>query len=202
MAGALSDLLQAIVDDDAALAERLLAQAPGLATAVSGGGATRHDPAPHFFEAIGHYLYAGDTALHIAAAAHRPQIAQALIALGAPLEAANRRGARPLHYAADSHPGLPGWNPTAQAATITVLLAAGAEPNPADKSGTTPLHRAVRTRGAQAVQALLAGGADPRRDNGRGSTPAKLAELTTGKGGSGSPEARAQQAEIQALLGR
>ncbi len=199
MAG-LADLLQAIVDGDRALVGRLLAEAPELATAVSGAGATRQDASPHFFDAIVHYCYAGDTALHIAAAAYRPQIAGALIDLAASVEAANRRGARPLHYAADGHPGSAGWNPAAQAETIAVLLAAGANPNAADKSGTTPLHRAVRTRCAEAVRALLAGGADPWRDNGRGSTPIKLAGVTSGRGGSGSPEARAQQAEIQALL--
>ncbi|MDQ0466218.1 hypothetical protein QO010_004011 [Caulobacter ginsengisoli] len=197
---ALPDLLQAIVDGDGALAERLLAETPGLATAVSRAGATRQDASPHFFQAITHYLYAGDTALHIAAAAYRPEIARTLIGLGASVRAANRRGARPLHYAADGHPDSPGWNPTTQAATIAVLLAAGADPNAADRSGTTPLHRAVRTGCAGAVRALLAGGADPRRDNGRGSTPVKLAEITTGRGGSGSPTARALQAEILELL--
>jgi hypothetical protein len=201
MAATLDGLLAAIVEGDEALAAALLADAPALATAISGTGATRQDAQAHYFEAISHYLYAGDTALHIAAAAHRPQIAKALIAAGASIAAANRRGATPLHYAADSQPGLARWDPRAQAATIAVLLEAGADPNAADKSGTTPLHRAVRTRGAQAVRALLAGGADPLRDNGRGSTPVKLAELTTGRGGSGSPQARAQQAEILELLG-
>jgi hypothetical protein len=38
-----------------------------------------------------------------------------------------------------------------------------------------------------------------RRNNG-GSTPLKLARLTTGRGGSGSVEAKAQQQEILRLL--
>jgi hypothetical protein len=50
------------------------------------------------------------------------------------------------------------------------------------------------------VQALLALGADPHRTNGNGSTPRDLALRTTGRGGSGSPLARAQQAEILQLL--
>ena len=62
------------------------------------------------------------------------------------------------------------------------------------------LHRAVRNRCAAAVEVLLIGGADPARDNGRGSTPMKLAEMTTGKGGSGSAAAKEQQAEIVRLL--
>jgi hypothetical protein len=66
--------------------------------------------------------------------------------------------------------------------------------------GTTPLHRAVRNRCAAAVKELLERGADPRRKNGSGSTPAQLAKLTTGKGGSGAPEAKVQQAEILRML--
>lgn len=200
MAGALRDLLQVISDGDEAQAARLLSETPALATAAEPTGASRQAAAEHFFPVIGHHVYAGDTALHIAAAAHRPGIAKSLIARGARVEAANRRGGRPLHYAADGHPASPNWDPAAQAETIAVLLAAGADPNAADKSGTTPLHRAVRTRSAAAVQALLAGGADPSQDNGRGSTPLKLAGLSTGRSGSGSPEARAQQALILDLL--
>jgi hypothetical protein len=50
------------------------------------------------------------------------------------------------------------------------------------------------------VRALLAGGADPQLTNRRGSTPLMLATRSTGRGGSGSPEARAQQEEIVRLL--
>lgn len=50
------------------------------------------------------------------------------------------------------------------------------------------------------MKVLLDRGADPRRKNGNGSTPAQLATLTTGRGGTGSPEAKAQQAEIVQML--
>jgi hypothetical protein len=50
------------------------------------------------------------------------------------------------------------------------------------------------------VKVLLERGADPRRKNGNGSTPLQLARGTTGKSGSGSPAAKAQQAEILRLL--
>jgi hypothetical protein len=53
---------------------------------------TRQGPNPYFFEAIAHYMYAGDTALHMAAAAHRCEIAQALVNKGANCFAKNRRG--------------------------------------------------------------------------------------------------------------
>jgi hypothetical protein len=67
-------------------------------------------------------------------------------------------------------------------------------------AGVTPLHRAVRTRCAAAVKALLEAGADPRRKNKRGSTPMLLATQHTGRGGSGSPEAKAQQELTVQLL--
>ena len=65
-----------------------------------------------------------------------------------------------------------------------------------DKSGVAPLHRAVRTRCAAAVKALLDSGADARAVNRKGSTPMLLATQSTGRGGTGSVAAKAQQAEI------
>lgn len=147
-----------------------------------------------------HYVYAGDTALHIAAAGYREDLARDLVRAGADVNAPNRRGARPLHYAADGVPGSATWNPEAQAATVACLIEAGADPNALDKSGVAPLHRAVRTRCAAAVSALLDGGADAQLKNKRGSSPLKLATLTTGRGGSGSPDAKAQQAQILRIL--
>src|SRR5205807_8470787 len=89
---------------------------------------------------------------------------------------------------------------TAQAETITYLISIGADPNALDSSGVAPLHRAVRTRSLAAVRALVDGGANPRQPNKSGSTPLHLAVQTTGRGGSGSPRAREQQAGIVTLL--
>jgi hypothetical protein len=50
------------------------------------------------------------------------------------------------------------------------------------------------------VQALLDHGADPAIRNKNGSTAIQLATRTTGRSGSGSPEAKAQQQEILLLL--
>ncbi len=161
----------------------------------------RADAGDFWLAEIGHHVYVGDTALHVAAAAHEARVARALIGAGADVGARNRRGAAPLHYAADGIPGSPGWNPAAQAETVVVLLEAGADPNATDKSGVTALHRAVRTRCASAVAALLAGGADPERPNRNGSTPRALALRPTGRGGSGSSAAKAQLREIVDLLG-
>lgn len=201
-ASALHTLLLAIAAGDTAAALTLLDNDPGLATTIAAAGATRAQATPHFLTAIGHYVYAGDTALHIAAAAHAPDVVRRLLALGADPAARNRRGATPLHYAADARPGVSGWDAAAQADTIACLTAAIGNPDLPDRSGVTPLHRAVRTRGAMAVVALLEAGADPRRPNGNGSNAHDLASRATGRSGSGSPEAKAQQAEIMRLLNR
>jgi ankyrin repeat protein len=192
----LYDFVRVIVAGDTAAAARRLDHSPTLVHARCVVGATRQGPNPYFFEAIAHYMYAGDTALHMAAAAHGYEIAQALIDRGADCLAKNRRGAQPLHYAADANAG----NPAAQAATIACLIRAGADPNVTDKSGVTPLHRAVRTRCAAAVEALLAGGAAPRGRNGSGSTPLHLAVQNTGASQSGTPHAIEQQRRIIEVL--
>ena len=153
-----------------------------------------------FIAEIGHYVYAGDTALHVAAAAQAPDLVVALVGAGSDVGAVNRRGAQPLHYAVDAGPNGPRWDPVVQSATVGRLIDAGADPNATDKGGTTPLHRAIRNRCGAAVEILLARGADVRLPNGKGSTPWQLAHWTTGKGGSGSPAAKAQQADIVRLL--
>jgi hypothetical protein len=178
----------------------LLAANPQLATARVTAGATREQAEDYFFDEISHYLYAGDTALHMAAAAHAPDFVTALVAAGSVVGAVNRRGAQPLHYAVDGGPNGRRWHPVQQCDTIVRLLDAGADPNAVDKGGTTPLHRAIRNRCAAAVEVLLIRGADPLRPNGRGSTAWQLANWTTGKGGSGSAAAKEQQAEILRVL--
>jgi Ankyrin repeats (many copies) len=203
----LTELARAIAGGDRAQVSSLLVAAPGLAlTRIAGGasgcccGGGGGGGGEHFHGAIGHQVYAGDTALHIAAAAYEAGIARDLVELGALVAAANRRGAQPLHYAVDGTPGSPRWNPVAQQETVLCLVELGADPNAVDKNGTTPLHRAVRNRCAAAVKALLEVGADPRAANGRGSSAMQLARWTTGRGGSGSPAAREQQQEIVGLL--
>src|SRR5204863_981576 len=85
-------------------------------------------------------------------------------------------------------------------AVIRLLVKAGADPNALDMSGVAPLHRAVRTRCASAVRALLENGAHPRLRNRSGSTALHLAVQNTGRGGSGSRDAREQQRQIIRLL--
>lgn len=153
-----------------------------------------------FSQEIVHQLYAGDTGLHVAAAAFKLNIATILLASGAEVCAKNRRGAEALHYASDSGPTKRTWDPKAQENMITFLIKSGANPNAIDKCNASPLHRAVRTRSADAVRALLAGGALVAIKNDNGSTPLHLAVQNTGRGGSGSPESKAHQIRIIELL--
>ena len=150
-----------------------------------------------FESKVGHWLYEGDTALHLAAAGYRVEIARMLLAASAEIGAArSRRRAQPLHYASDGSLASPSWDAERQVAMIRLLLQAGAEINAQDKNGATPLHRAVRTRCASVVDCLLKAGADPALQNMPGSTAFHLAVQNTGRGGSGSPEARIAQREI------
>ena len=190
------DFIRFVVDGDIDEVSRHLAASPALATASSAVGATLQQASTFFFAQIAHYLYAGDTALHMAAAAFRRPVAELLVAHGADCRAKNRRGAEPLHYAADANR----WNPNAQAEVIEYLTSIVANPNVLDRGGATPLHRAVRTRSLPAVIALLDGGANPRQPNRSGSTALHLAVQPTGRGGSGSLQARQQQTGIVKLL--
>ncbi len=192
--------MEIIAAGDSEAAISLLNDSPHLAKESAARGATRQTAKENFFDRISHYLNEGDTALHMAAAAHQTRITEALISGGASVRARNRRGAEPLHYAVDGGPGSPVWNPSEQTKIIAMLIRAGADPNAVDRSGVAPLHRAVRNRCAAAVRALIEGGADPRAPNRNGSTPILLARLNTGKSGSGSPDAKEQQREILRIL--
>lgn len=194
------ELVRAIVDKDIGAVRKKIAQDTDLVRNAAGSGGQDVSATEIFIEDIQHRLYTGDTALHIAAASYQEEITVALIAHGADVRARNRRGAEPLHYAADGVPGSSHWNPAAQAETIARLIDAGADANALDKNGTSPLHRAIRNRCAAAVGALLKGGADPDAANRSGSTSFELATQATGRGGSGSTAARTQQKEILRLL--
>jgi len=136
-------------------------------------------------EAIPHWLYVGDTPLHLAAAALRPAIAGLLLKSGSDPNSENRRAATPLHYACDPRPSSGGtWNPEAQVAVIDLLVEHGSLIDHPDDGGATPLHRAVRGRSVGAVRRLLSLGARTDcRLRARGSTPLHLAAQSTGAGG-------------------
>ena len=91
----LMKLVRTIVTGDHAAVLNLLASGPSLAKAHFEQGATRQTAATYHIDEIGHYVYSGDTALHLAAAAYRHEIAKTLITMGANVRAKNRRGAEP-----------------------------------------------------------------------------------------------------------
>jgi len=183
-------LLRAILDDDRATVERLLTADPSLAAA-------RVSEARYYDQKIFHWLYVGDTALHLAAAGYRVEIVRLLLASGSdPNASMNMRHSGPLHYAADGYISGPAYDPERQVKTIERLLAAGADVNAQDKNGAAALHRAVRTRCAAAVRFLLQAGGNPTLRNKPGSTAFHLAVQNTGRGGSGTDKARAAQREI------
>lgn len=189
-------LLGAILDNDRARAKELLRQDASLAKAIATEASLERS--------IPHWIYAGDSALHVAAAAYRVEMAELLLDVGADCRAAkNHRRSQPLHYAADGNPGSDSWDAARQVRMIALLLKAGADIHARDKNGATPLHRAVRTRCAEAVKFLLDAGADGTLRNMPGSTPFHLAVQNTGRGGSGAEQARTAQREIiRAFLDR
>jgi hypothetical protein len=187
-------LLQAILNDDRAKVKELLREDRELATRLI-------DEPKLYTSKILHWIYAGDTALHLAAAGYRVEIVAMLLAVGADANAAgNHRRSGPLHYAADGYINGAAWDPKRQVKTIRCLLDLGADIHAQDKNGASPLHRAVRTRCADAVKCLLDAGADPAMKNKPGSTAFHLAVQDTGRGGSGAVKARAEQRRIIELF--
>jgi hypothetical protein len=196
----LMKLILSIVSGDSDEALKIVKAFPNVVYFSLATGASSDAALGYYYKNIGHYLVAGDTPLHAAAAAYRIPLVKALIRNNADVEAKNRRGAEPLHYASDGQPDALNWNPKAQVQTIRALLEAGAKPNTINQNGVGPLHRAVRQRCAAAVNILLLSGADVNMKNGNGSTPLHLAVQDTGRGGSGMPDARKLQREVIVLL--
>src|SRR5678816_250297 len=91
----MNKLIAAIVEDDAKAVKGLLLADAGLATRLM-EKSKLHD------SGIFHWIYVGDTALHLAAAGYRVEIVRLLLKAGAdPNAAGNKRRSTPLHYAAD-----------------------------------------------------------------------------------------------------
>ena len=188
----MKELLESVLSREDADVRRLLRTVPDVVRA--------RFERDYLVEAIPHWLYVGDTGLHLAAAALNAPAVELFLNAGADPKSQNRRGATPLHYACDARPMSAGvWNPSSQADIIDLLLRHKADLEQVDRGGVTALHRAVRARSPVAVQGLLKAGAsvDVRLGKG-GSTALHLAVQSTGAGGTAG--AVAEQLEIITLL--
>src|SRR4051794_34631842 len=102
--GALMALFRAIAASDDQAVARALAASPELAPMPIAVGASRQEATDYFLEGVMQYVYAGHTALHVAAAGYQRDLVRRLVAMGAAVGARNRRGAEPLHQAAAGNP--------------------------------------------------------------------------------------------------
>jgi Ankyrin repeats (many copies) len=89
--------VKSIVSGNTAQVLQMIEAAPDLVRKSAITGASREAASQYFFPEIRHFLYAGDTALHMAAAGFKFELGQVLIDRGADCAAKNRRGAEPLH---------------------------------------------------------------------------------------------------------
>lgn len=125
-------LFAAILDDDRATVKVLLEKDPRLPVQAT-------QTLARYESGIAHWVYAGNTALHVAAAGHRVEIAKMLLAAGAdPNSEKNHRRSQPLHYASDGYLENPFWDAKRQVAMIRILRRAGADIHARDKNGATP----------------------------------------------------------------
>ena len=127
-------LARAIAAGNKAAALALLAASPELATARLARGATRRAAKIYCLDPIGHYFYAGQTALHVAAAAYQYEIADKLITMAFTRDAGAIAAPRPPGRRSAEPPLTVGTRargrPVAQAATEARLIAAGADRTP------------------------------------------------------------------------
>ena len=111
----------------------------------------------------------GDSALHVAARAGRPEVLEALLGLGLGVEARNLEGKTALHEAAQA----------GQEAAVAVLLSAGAEVDAIKRADWTPLMLAcTKVENTRVAALLLEAGACPELRNKDGWTAWHLAVRT------------------------
>ena len=119
------DFVRQVVSGDIDEVSRRLAASPSLAAAPAEVGAARQGAPDFFFTEIAHYLYAGDTALHVAAWRANHDVVRELIARRAPLNALDSKGRSAMMLAVkacvDSY-----WMGRRQPDSVKALLDAGA----------------------------------------------------------------------------
>src|SRR5215470_16355655 len=115
----MDEMIVAIVENDTRAAKRLLQKDAGLASQLI-------QTEKLYDSAIFHWIYKGDTLLHLAAAGYRVEIVRLLLQAGAdPNAAKNRRKSTPLHYAADGFITGPACAENLQVETLRCLVQEG-----------------------------------------------------------------------------
>src|SRR5262249_11224825 len=144
-------IFEAVLESDEAVAQ-LLRISPDLSQARVGQD--------HLVETIPHWLYVGDTPLHLAAAALRTGAAKLLLESGANAHAAIGRGRSWLSSASETrrNSGVT-FDPAQHGEVIELAVQHGAIAEQVDDAGASALHRAVRARSPPAVRQLLKAGA-------------------------------------------
>jgi ankyrin repeat protein/mono/diheme cytochrome c family protein len=176
--GALSDheigLLRAWIDQGAEFRTDIVAEAPrrpedpkvtALIAAVRAGNRSEIErqiaASP---EAVNGKDAGGSTALHHAAGYGPVGNLQSLIDKGADVNAKNRRGSTPLHWAIHDE------------AKVRLLLSKGANVNAKQAQGRAPLYLAAMLgNGVPTMRLLLSSGADPNMTSANGQTPLMMA---------------------------
>jgi ankyrin repeat protein len=111
-----------------------------------------------------------------------PEVVEHLITLGVAVDAKDRYGRTPLHYAARQKSQHA--DPSASTACVKLLIEAGADVNAEDREGVTPMHLSIFKCpwNLEMIEMLLAAGAKPTENfcnmvNAVADDPEKIAVL-------------------------
>jgi len=194
-----TDIWEALRTRDTTALQRLLVAEPALAEARDPPGVTLLHRATSV--EIAKFLVsrgidvnatdeAGQTPLHVAVSGRQNDLVEALIAMGAAVDAADRYGSRPLTHArtgalvrillergaeVDDGHALHAAAFYGASDAAKELIDGGADLEARDANGDTPLHRAVFRKQTELVRLLLTAGADANARNHGGRTPLAMA---------------------------
>jgi hypothetical protein len=129
-------LFEAILRDNRATVKELLNKNSALANAAATVASCETQ--------IEHWVYAEDTALHVAAIFNQPSVIERLLAAGAEVNARNATGFTPLMYASHFH----------QLDCVRLLVRAGADRRLKNDAGLTPVQLARQANAANIVSFL------------------------------------------------
>jgi ankyrin repeat protein len=148
---------------------------------------------------ISHWMYTGDTAMHLLCAAKQIEGINQLIDNGCGINTNNnRRKSTPLHYACEYIFEQDVYDQEQQEKLILKLIELGANINAEDKNGNTPLMTAIRSRALKAVQVLNT--LNPILKTEHLDKIERMLNSNTGRGGVSCEQAKANLIEIKKLM--